>query len=71
MFNEQFTYLTRTVFGKPTFLICILDSSDDFEFCISVGTLSHSFRPIENAVSMPSFQYTVCHAYIEIDSFRL
>ena len=36
-------------------LIRTLNFSRDLEFIISVGTLSHTFRPLENAVSMPYF----------------
>ena len=34
-------------------LIRALNSSKDLEYFISVGTLSHSFGPIEDAVSVP------------------
>ena len=52
MLNEQFTYLAMTFFGNPTF-------NSHFKFLkglgffFSLGTLSHSFGPIEDAVSMP------------------
>ena len=51
MFNEQFTYTAETVFGNPTF-------NSQFEFRMGFGifyyveTFSHSFRPIEDDVSM-------------------
>ena len=52
MFNKQFIYLARAVLGTQL-LICALNSLRDLEFFISVGTLSHSFGPTEDAVSMP------------------
>ena len=36
-------------------LIRALNSSRDLEFCISVGTFSQSFGPIEDVVSMSYF----------------
>ena len=44
-------------------LIRNLNSSRDLEFFISVGTLSHSFGPIEDAVSMP---YLSVHGMLQL-----
>ena len=61
MFNEQFTYLARTVFGN--LLIRTLISLRDLEFFISVGTLPHSFGPIEDAISM---SYLSVHSMLQL-----
>ena len=44
-------------------LIHTLNSSRDLEFFISVGTLSHSFGPIEDVVSMP---YLSVHGMVRL-----
>ena len=54
MFNEQFIYLPRTVFGNPTLNSCF-KFLKRFGVFICVGTLSQSFGPIEDAVSMQYF----------------
>ena len=45
-------------------LIRTLNSSSDLEFFISVGTLSHSFGPTEDADQCHTFHYMVCYGYI-------
>ena len=44
-------------------LILNLNSSRDLELFISVGTLSHRFGPIENAVLMP---YLLVHGILRL-----
>ena len=69
MFHEQFIYLTKTVFGTQL-LIPTLNSSRHLVFFTSAGTLSCSFGPIEDAVSM---RYISVHGMLQLhlDWFRL
>ena len=65
MFNEQFTYLTRTVFGNPTLLLRALIPSRDLDFFFLLFKLC----PIVlNLLKMPfqchTFWYMVCCGYI-------
>ena len=53
MFNEQFTHLGRTAFGIPKLYSYFKFLKVFGIFFISVGTLSHSFGHIEDAVSIP------------------
>ena len=48
-------YIFQGQFLGTQLLILALNSSRDLEFFICVGTLSHSFGPIEDAVSMQYF----------------
>ena len=52
MFNESLLILQGQLLGTQL-LIGALNSLKDLEFFIFVGTLSHSFGPIEDVVSMP------------------
>ena len=68
IFNEQFTYLARTVFGNPTFNSCFkfLKRFGFFYFC------RHFFPLVLDLQKMPfqchTFQYMVFYGYIQTDS---